>query len=288
MECPETMQVLVSAWCDGETDARESATVEEHLASCESCRALAETWTRDQARFRALFACAAAEPRRRSAPPRSVPAFPVRGPRVLPPVKRSVYLLVGIAGGLAVGLAVGLPQALGTRSLVGRVVASEGPAVLIPGYGAPRALTAGDRVRSAPNVRSAGIDEGEPDTLRTEDGATLRLALDGGGEVTLGGNSHLTLLGAHASRLEEGSAAFAMPEGARPFDVQVPGGVIRALRGGVSIARDEGSVRVALTDGELEMRSSGTSVRLIAFPGKPREVRIGADGGLVFPPAARR
>ncbi len=287
MGCPEPMEALVSAYLDGEVGTEERRLVEEHLETCPSCAALRDRLERDRERFVTLLHRAAAQ---------SPAPAAVRPPSRKPLHRRSIwvptprryrvaYLLAGIAAGLALGLALGW-DSVASRPPVGRIAAAEGTVLYDPlGRGHARAVAEGDEIRGAGVVRAAELLLESPRATKLETGPEggVTIALDRGGSLTLAAETTaLFPHGASVALLRGALEIHKEPGDASPLTLRSPRARVRLLSGRLEVAAEEDATRLTLRAGELDLRSAGAETRLVALEGKPRSVRVGADGEVVF------
>jgi hypothetical protein len=285
MGCPESWEALVSAYLDGEVTADERDRVERHLADCESCARLRTELESDRALFVSLLGRAAATSASRVSVPRQERR--ARGSAVRIPTPRRyrvLYLVAGIVIGLSLGLAVSWDSVAG-RPTIGRVASIDGQALWRTGRGHTRGVTLGEEIRGSGSARAAELPlVGAKTTgLVTGEGSGVAIALEKGGELRLGAGTALDLASrAHVS-LREGRLELTRDSvgGVSPA-IHIAGATVELRSGRVLVERAGDAVRVVLLRGELDLRASGAETHLVSLQGKPREVRVGADGEVVL------
>lgn len=285
MGCPESWEALVSAYLDGEVTADERDRVERHLAGCESCARLRSELEADRALFVSLLGRAAAT----SAPRVAVRCSErrARGGAVRIPTPRRyrvLYLVAGIAVGLALGLAVSWDSVAG-RPTIGRVASIEGQALWRTGRGRTHAVALGEEIRGSGSARAAELPlvGAKTTELVTGEGSGVAIALEKGGELRLGAGTAADLASrAHVS-LREGRLELTRDSvgGVSPA-IHTTGATVELRSGRVLVESAGNAARVVLFRGELDLRASGAETHLVSLHGKPREVRVGADGEVVL------
>jgi ferric-dicitrate binding protein FerR (iron transport regulator) len=285
MGCPESWEALVSAYLDGEVTPDERDRVERHLADCASCARLRSELESDRALFVSLLGRAAAATPRPAAMPLRERRARKRVAHVPTPRRyRVFYLLAGIVTGLALGLLVSWDSVAG-KPTVGRVASIEGRAEWRTSHGQAHGVAVGEEIRGSGSTRAAELPlVGTKTTdLVTGEGSGVAIALDKGGELRLGASTTVDLVSRAHLSLREGRVEFARESagGVSP-SIHAAGATVELRSGRVLVEKTGDAVRVVLFRGEVDLRASGAETHLVSLQGKPREVRVGADGEVVL------